>query len=173
MRDIVLIGIVAVCSVIAIFRPVVGMYCYVWLGFLSPQGMSWGVARTLPLSKFVVIGTLVGYIIGKERERIPMTRESVLLLALGAMFCISTYFAIYYSSARGHLNYVLKIWIMIFLCTSLVNDENRLLFLVRIISLSLAFFAIKGGLHAFWTGGQHHVFGPELSWLEANNSIGL
>lgn len=173
MRDIIVLAIVAACSLIAIFRPIVGMYCAVWLSFLSPHGMTWGIARTLPLSKFVVIGTLTGFIISKGRKRIPLTRESILLLALGGIFCVTTYFAIYYYAARDQLNYVFKIYAMIFLCTALINDESRLLFLIRIISLSLGFFAIKGGIHALWTGGQYNIFGPDLSWLSANNSIGL
>jgi probable O-glycosylation ligase (exosortase A-associated) len=173
VRDIILIAIVAGCSITAIVRPVVGMLCFVWLGYLNPHGMAWGAARTLPLSQFAAIGTLIGYVFSKEGKRIPMARESVLLLALWFMFCLSTYFAIYHYTARESLIDFSKMLLMVFLCTALIKENNRLLFLVRVISLSLGFFAIKGGVFAIRTGGQFEVFGPHNSWLTANNSIGL
>jgi probable O-glycosylation ligase (exosortase A-associated) len=37
----------------------------------------------------------------------------------------------------------------------------------------LGFFALKGGLFAIVSGGSYIVYGPQDSFLEANNSIGL
>jgi probable O-glycosylation ligase (exosortase A-associated) len=45
--------------------------------------------------------------------------------------------------------------------------------LLRVIALSLGFYGLKGGIFAIVTGGNYIVWGPENSFLEANNTIGL
>ena len=45
--------------------------------------------------------------------------------------------------------------------------------LIRVIGYSLGFYALKGGVFAIATGGAQMVYGPENSFLNSNNSIGL
>jgi probable O-glycosylation ligase (exosortase A-associated) len=45
--------------------------------------------------------------------------------------------------------------------------------LIRVIGLSLGFYGLKGGIFALASGGGMMVFGPQDSFLYANNSIGL
>ena len=54
-----------------------------------------------------------------------------------------------------------------------INSEERLHSLIRVIGYSLGFYALKGGLFSVASGGGYIVYGPEESFLEANNSIGL
>jgi len=173
MRDIILIALVLPCAIAAIRRPFIGIACFACLGFLNPQDMTWGIGRTLPLSQIVAIGTLTGFAFSAERKRIAISREIVLLLALWAMFAISSFLAIYPDKAIPKLMYMSKVILMTFLASAIINTESRLLWLVRVIALSLGYYAIDGGITAIKSGYSEQVTGPELSWLSSNNSIGL
>jgi probable O-glycosylation ligase (exosortase A-associated) len=59
------------------------------------------------------------------------------------------------------------------LTTVIINTEDRLHSLIRVIGFSLGFYGFKGGLFAVASGGGYIVYGPADSFLEANNSIGL
>src|SRR5215471_19160928 len=46
MRDFLLIGIVIVCSLIALRRPVFGILTFVCFAFLNPHSLTWGMGKT-------------------------------------------------------------------------------------------------------------------------------
>jgi probable O-glycosylation ligase (exosortase A-associated) len=73
----------------------------------------------------------------------------------------------------GQLVLVSKILLMVFFTMLLITTKERLQWLVRIIALSIGFYAVKGVLFVLATGGQYIVFGPANSFLQANNMIGL
>jgi len=173
MRDILLLTIVGVFAPVALFRPVVGMLFFVWLGFFNPQSHAWGIARTLPLSQIIALATMAGLFLSKETKRFPVWRETLLLLGLWVGFGVSTFFALFPDRANSELISISKILLMVLLATTLINNESRLEVLVRVIALSLGFYGLKGGIFAFVSGGSYNVYGPEGSFLEANNSIGL
>jgi probable O-glycosylation ligase (exosortase A-associated) len=89
------------------------------------------------------------------------------------MFGVSTLFALYPEKATEQFIHISKIFLMVFLATSLINNRERLHWLLRVISLSLGFYALKGGTFVLLSGGNYIVWGPEGSFLEANNSLGL
>jgi probable O-glycosylation ligase (exosortase A-associated) len=173
MRDLVLIAAVFLCSLVALPRPVFGVLVFVCLGFLNPQSFAWGVGRSFPSSQLIAIATFLGYLCWSERKRFPHQRELFLLLALWGMFGISTLFAIYSEPAQAEFIFVSKILLMVFLGIFLINTADRLHWLLRVIALSLGFHGLKGGIFVILSGGQYTVWGPEGSFLEANNSIGL
>lgn len=170
MRDLILTGIILICSVIALRRPVFGMLTFVWLGFFNPQSYTWG---STPLSMLMAVCTIVGYLFSSEPKRFPIQRESILLLILWIVLGITTAFAIYPDRAVQTLTFVSKILLMVFLSMCLINTEERLHWLVRVVALSLGFYAVKGVVFVLVTGGSNLVFGPTGSFLEANNIIGL
>lgn len=173
MRDILLTVIVSGSALIALGRPFVGILLFTWLGFFYPQSYTWGFGRALPFSQIGAIATIAGYVVSKEAKKFPITRESILLLCLWAMFGFSSLFAIYPDQAADSLIYVSKIFLMVFLTMSLVKDRYRLEMLLRVIALSIGFVGIKGAAFVIATGGENMVWGPEGSFLESNNSIGL
>jgi probable O-glycosylation ligase (exosortase A-associated) len=62
---------------------------------------------------------------------------------------------------------------MVFISMALVITKERLVALLRVIVLSLGILGLKGGMFALSTGGQFIVWGPENSFLAANNTIGV
>ena len=173
MRDILLIAVVGGCSLLALRRPVLGILLFISLSLAGPQSMTWGMARTFPLGQLAALGTIGGYVFWSESKRFPRQRELFLLLALWGLFGWSTLFAIYPDEAVKQLIYVSKIFLMVLLSTVLINTERRLHLLMRVIALSLGFYGLKTGIFAVASGGNFTVWGPEGTFLEANNAIGL
>jgi len=173
MRDILLIAVVSGFSLVALFRPFVGIVFFVWLGFFNPQSYTWSVAQTLPLSYITAVSTVIGFFISGEAKQFLLRRESILLLMLWAVFGLSSLTAFYPDLAADRLISISKILLMVFLTILLTTNKSRLDALLRAIALSLGFYGLKGGVFAIATGGQALVFGPENSFLEANNAIGL
>lgn len=173
MRDVLVVGFVLIAAMIGLVRPIVGFYTFAFLGFFSPQSHTWTFGQTIPLSLIAAVSTIVGMILSPERRRLPMQREIILLIALWGMFVVSSVLAIFPDRALEQLIYMSKVFLMIVVGTILVNSEERLNTLIKIIAYSIGFYAFKGGVSAIVGGGDFLVYGPELSFLSANNSIGL
>jgi probable O-glycosylation ligase (exosortase A-associated) len=173
MRDLLLIAILVPCALKALYQPVFGLLLFTCLGFLNPHSMTWGIGRTFPFSQLAGITTIVGYLFWSEPKRFPRQQELMLLLALWGMFGISTLFAIYPDKALTPFIRLSKILLMVFLSLSLINTDQRLHLLLRVIAFSLGFYGFKAGIFVILNGGNYLVWGPEDSFLYANNSIGL
>ena len=146
MRDFIIIGFVVLCGIIAIRRPVFGILSYVGMSILSPHSWAWTIGKTFPFAQVVALGTILGYLLWSRPKRLPIQRETILLLMLWASFCISTAFAAVPEKAFERLVYISKVFLMVFVCISIVNTEHRLLWLARVISLSLGVYGLKGGI---------------------------
>jgi probable O-glycosylation ligase (exosortase A-associated) len=173
MRDIIVVSLVLLAAFVSLRRPVFGLLTFTFLGFFSPQSYTWSFGRTIPLSMIMAITTVLGFIMSSEPKKLPAQREMILLILLWLTIGLSTIFAIYPARAYPELINVSKIFLMIVLATVIINDKERLNALIKVISYSLGFYALKCGVSAAVGGGDFLVYGPELSFLYANNSIGL
>jgi putative inorganic carbon (HCO3(-)) transporter len=173
MRDLVLIGIVGLCCLGSSVKPVFGMLCFVFFGILNPHSFTWGMARTFPASYCIALCTLAGYALWFRPKRLPLTRESIIMLCLWALFFLTTLYANYPDSAADALKKVSKVLLMVFLSMSMLCTRERVRWLMRIIAVAMGIHALRGGIFFFSTGGQQIVFGPEDTFLEGNNSFGL
>ena len=173
MRDLLLIVITFILCARALSRPFVGALAFFCFGLFNPQSMVWGIGRSIPLSLCLAIATLIGYLSSAETKTFPWRREFAFLLLLWGIFCVTTFFAFSPESAIERLWYVSKIFLMVFLTTSLINSKERVLQLLQVIAFSLGLIGLKAGVWAVLSGGNFLVWGPEGSFLEANNSIGL
>src|SRR5262245_36010638 len=94
MRDILLLVITGSISLTALARPFVGLLGFISYSIVAPHSQVWGIARTISHGELIILCTFAGYVLSSEPKRIPLQRESVLLIGLWAMFCISTMFAL-------------------------------------------------------------------------------
>jgi probable O-glycosylation ligase (exosortase A-associated) len=173
MRDILLVAIVISCAFLALRRPTFGILAFIGVSLVNPNSMTWGFARLFPSAQFIAIGTLLGFVFWNESKKLPLSSESILLIALWGIFGVSTVFAIYPDASLEKLIYISKILLMVFLSTILINSEHQLRLLLKVIGLSLGFYGLKSGFWAIVSGGQFMVWGPEESFLYSNNAIGL
>ena len=173
MRDLLLIVITAVCSLVAAWSPSSGLLAYVGYAVLNPQSYTWFYSHDFPHSKLIVAATLLGYIVSSQGKGFARQRESFLILALWAMFGLSTIFALDREAAKVEFINISKILLMFFLATSLINTEERIKLLSKVIALGLGLYGLKIGLFVIATAGNAQVNGPEGSYLESNNTIGM
>jgi len=173
MRDIVLLAAVIAAALMAVRRPSFGLLTFVFLGVVAPQSYTWGFGRTFPFSQLIAISTVVGMFVSPERKTLGIQRETLLLILLWAFFGASTFVALYPGEALEAFLLVSKIFLMIIVATFVINSEEKLNSLIRVIGYSLGFYGLKGGFFAIVSGGGFIVWGPEDSFLYANNSIGL
>ncbi len=173
MRDILLLICTGGVSLSALARPVFGILAYIAYSFLAPHSYTWGIARSFPHVQVIAICTLAGYAFWTEPRRFPRQREFAMFLALWVDFAFTTILAIYPDQAFDELIHISKILLMIVVCMSLINTEERLHLLAKVISLSIGFYALKGGLYVIRTGGVAAIEGPDNSYLQANNALGM
>ena len=173
MRDYALLAITLICCIFAVRRPVYGMVAYIAYSLLAPHDLTWGVARTFPHVLVIALCTIIGFVAWPESKRLPNQREVTLIFALWFIFAFSTIFAISSDNAIERLINVSKVFLMTFLAMAIMNGQKRLNLLLQAIALSLGAIGAKIGLFVLVTGGQTAVYGPSLSFLEANNSLGM
>ena len=68
---------------------------------------------------------------------------------------------------------VAKIQLMIFVTLMLMQSKERINLLVWVMTLSLAFYGVKGGIFTILHGGVYHVRGPAGSFIGGDNEMGL
>jgi probable O-glycosylation ligase (exosortase A-associated) len=172
-RDLVLNLIVFAALPVAFARPWIGVLVWSWLGLMNPHRLTWGFSYTMPFALMVAVATLAGLVFTKDRRPLPRTRELYLLIALWALFVLSTLGALYPDDAWVQLDKVSKILLMTFVGLMLLQDEHKLRGLIWVIAMSVGFFGLKGGIWALRTGGTEQVLGPPDSFIEGNTEIGL
>jgi probable O-glycosylation ligase (exosortase A-associated) len=62
---------------------------------------------------------------------------------------------------------------MTFIAICVINSRERIIQTVWMIAFSIGVYGIKGGLFSILTGGHYRVWGPEQSFIEDNNQLGL
>jgi probable O-glycosylation ligase (exosortase A-associated) len=173
IRDVAVTLIIAALLPVCFARPWIGALTWAWLAYMNPHKLAWGFATTMPFALAVAIATLGGFLLTTERKPFLWTRETLLMLALWGWFGLTTVFAEYPAYAQQKLLEVSKILLMALLTVPLFQDRRRLRWLLLVITGSLGYYGVKGGLGSFLYGGQATVLGPPGSFISANNELGL
>ncbi len=173
MRDILVTLIVFSALPFVLKRAHIGMLLWSWISYMNPHRLGWGFAYNFPFAQVIAIVTFVSILFSKERGRFPVTGLVVLWLLYIAWMGVTTVFAMDPDAAQAQLIKVLKIQLMALLTLILFQDKNRLLQLVWVITLSLAFFGVKGGIFTLLQGGGARVWGPPGSFIADNNHLAL
>lgn len=154
-------------------RPWIGILAWSWLGYMNPHRLAWGFSTTMPFALIVALATFLGMLMAREKVQIPWTRETKLLLAFTLWMFVSTWFANYPWMAWPQWDKVWRIMLMTFVTLMLIKERDQLHWLVVVIALSLAFYGVKGGIFVITGGSAHNVRGPNGSFIDDRNSIGL
>ena len=173
IRDIVVTVVIFGLLPVILWRPYIGVLVWMWISFMSPHRLCWGFAFDMPFALMVAVVTLAGVLMSPEPKKIPWTRETIVLLIFTLFMCLTTLFAVYPDLAGQQLSKVLKIMLMSYVTLMLMQSKERINMLVWVITLSLAFYGVKGGIFTITTGGTFHVRGPELSFISGDNNTAL
>ncbi|WP_018873494.1 putative O-glycosylation ligase, exosortase A system-associated [Thioalkalivibrio sp. ALJ16] len=173
MRDYLLALIIAVLLPLIVRYAWIGVLAWFWIGLFAPQWHTWTFMRGAPLATYVGGVTLIALFLAKDRKPFPFTRETIMLFVLAGYFAMTSFFAVNSSGAWDFWIHFMKILLITFVTPMLIYGERRIVWLLLVITASLAFYGFKGGLFAIQTGGAHHVLGPTGSYLSGNTYIGL
>lgn len=150
-----------------------GIIMWYWVGLMGPHKLAWNFLQNMPVAMGVGVATLVALVITKERRPPPLTRETVLLALFSLHATIVTYFAWVPGVAFSLWDQRMRILLMTFVSMMLIFGKKRTMALLAIITLSLGFYGLKGGLHALSTGFGGMVIGPRGTFISGNTDVGL
>jgi probable O-glycosylation ligase (exosortase A-associated) len=174
MRDILVSVVIGVVLLFALRSPRVGVYLWAWLAMMIPYRFAYGFARTLPYAQMTAIVTLFGLLVSKERRPFPFNSITVVqLLFIGWMSVTSLFGLNTAELIFAQWIHVLKIHVMLFATMLLIRGRVDIERLVWVITLSIAFFGVKGGIWTLLNGGGGRVWGPSGGVIEGNNEIGV
>ena len=174
MRDILLASVVSALLLMVFKHPVIGAYLWAWLGLMNPHKMTFGFARTLPWALLAAIFTLLAVAMTKKRQAVPMTSIVVVQVLLVLHMGFTSFFSLAAGSVPlDRFIFVFKVHMMLFVTWMLVCDAKQLRWLIWIVTMSVGFFGIKGGVWTIMTGGGGRVWGPPGGMLEGNNELAV
>jgi len=180
MRDFVVLAIILGATPICFFRPYFGILMWAWVAYFNPHRMTWGIAYNFPVAALIGGATLAGIPFAKATNRRIVTLQTVVLLLMWGLFCVTTLHAAYdpvlvhhIEDSKIELIRISKILLMTFLMIWLVSSKEKLRYLFLVTAFSFGFFAIKGAIFVGRTSGQFRVYGPPGSFIEDNNALGL
>lgn len=174
MRDILLAVIVAGLLPAILYRPHLGAYAWAWVSLMNPQREAWGFATMLPFAQMVAIATIVGAVLSRKRHPFPLSPITSVYLAflfwmsLTSLFALNTPAIVY-----ARWLFVAKIHVMVFVTLMLLRGRKQIDTLIWVVTLSVGFFGIKGGVFTAVTGGHYRVWGPPSSMIEGNNELAV
>jgi putative inorganic carbon (HCO3(-)) transporter len=173
MRDFLIVVIVFGSIPFIMVRPQIGILMWYWISLMNPHRWTWGYAYTLRVALVVGIAAIMAWLISRERKVPPVTATNVFLAGLTLWISVSTIFAIVPDSAYEKWQEAIKILVMTFIATCIINSKERIIQTVWVIAFSIGIYGIKGGLFGVATAGQYRVWGPDQSFIADNNQLGL
>ncbi|MGH8145748.1 MAG: putative O-glycosylation ligase, exosortase A system-associated [Rhodanobacteraceae bacterium] len=171
MRDIALALFVFGTIPFILMRPYVGLLVWSWLGYMNPNRLTFGFAYNFPWVQLIAIVTLLALLFSKESKRIQWSTLATIMLVFLLWTAFTTRFAIMPQDAWAKWWQFAKMLIMVFMTMVVINNRQRMHWLVWVIVVSLGFYGIKGGLFTIVQGGVNHVFGPAGSFIAGNNDL--
>jgi probable O-glycosylation ligase (exosortase A-associated) len=174
MRDILLVTIVFAILPFAFWRPQVGIYLWAWLSLMSPHKLTFGFAHGMPFSLIVAIVTLIALAFSQRRRPLPVNAVTVTQVALLCWMSVTSLFALNDTSVVvDRWLFVLKIQLMMFATFMLLRGRRQVETLLWIVTFSVGFYGIKGGIWTILTGGGGRVWGPPGGMIEGNNELAV
>lgn len=175
MRDILITAVIVGLIPFILRTPRIGAYAWAWLSLMNPHRATWGFARNFPFAQVVALSTLIGILFSKDRKKFPVCSISVVYLSLLFWVTFTCFFAINKPElVWARWVFVSKIHLMLVVTLLLVRGREQIEQLVWVITVSLGFYGVKGGVWTVLTGGGGgRVWGPPDSMVEDNNGLAL
>ncbi len=172
MRDVILIGFIALCLATAIRYPFAGLLTWAWFTIMTPHQAAFG-AFGLPLNLIIAAVTITGYVFSNEVSRFKIDAITGLILVFAGWLALSQLFSLDAQNSEPYFERMIKTLIFVLLCIQMTTDKLRFNALVWVVVLGVGFFAAKGALFTFATFGAYRVQGLAQTVLEDNNHFGI
>ncbi len=175
MRDII-VALFFVSSIpISLFSPVNGVMLYAFISYMNPHRLAWGFARQLPIAFGIAAATIIGFFFFRGDRRFPVCRETMLIATLWVLASLGWFTSLNPEGFLREWDRFSKILLMIIVTVCLIKSIEHIRRLVLTIAVSIGFYAFKGSVWGILGGstGGGRVWGPEGTFFEGNNEMGL
>lgn len=172
MRDLVLLALLAWGALQSIRFAWFGALAWIVVSILNPHTYSWELMNQ-PVAMIIAVCGLIGVLASRDRKGLPLTRETLLLMAMMLWFCVTTAFSSDPSGNAVMLVKVFKIDFMVLVAMLVLHTRRHIMALVWTVTMSVGFYGFKGGLFTLATGGNYRVWGPVSTYIEGNNELAL
>ena len=174
MRDILITVIVLGLLPFILRSPRIGAYVWAWLSLMNPHRGAFGFARSIPFAHLVALSTLVSFLFSRDRRPFPVNSITVTQVLLLVWMSITCFFALNTTEiVLERWIFVFKIQLMLFVTLMLIRGREQIERLIWVVTLSVGFYGVKGGIWTLMGGGSGRVWGPAGSMIEGNNEVGL
>ena len=173
MRDILVTAIILGSIPFIFRRPWIGVLMWTWVGMMSPHRLTWGFAYNQPFALVIGLVTIVAILFSREPKRFPFMPATVTLLLFSVWMTVTTIFALYPDDAWRQWYKVITIQFFVVVTIMLMQNPQRIRWLIWVTTASLGFYGVKGGIYTLRGGGSGMVLGPEGSFIAGNTEIAL
>jgi probable O-glycosylation ligase (exosortase A-associated) len=173
MRDIAMFAIVFALVLPAILHPWIGTMLWTWISIMNPHRLTWGAAYNFPFAALVAGTTMFGLMVTRDKRSLPINAVTVTLALFLAWICVASLFAIHPSETGEMFRRVMKIQLMVFVTLALLHERRHVEIFLAVLTFSIGFYGVKGGIFTLATGGAYRVWGPAGSFIEGNNEVAL
>jgi len=171
MRDVIVFSLFIAVLPLCFLRPWVGLCTFTWLAYNRTQDLTWGFARTLPLSQLIAIFMLLGWLIVEFRPvklRGPYTKAMIALLIWIGISMLVT--GLDWGLQGRRYTEFSKVVLISLITGSLTINRTRLKTIMAVIACALGFYGFKNGL--LLMTGSRSIAGPG-GMLKDNNDFAL
>lgn len=173
MRDILITTIVFGSLPFILKLPAIGSLMWVWISVMNPHTQGWGFATQFPFGMVIAITTLASILMTREKKSIPLTSTSVIFIFFILWMNVTTVMGVFPESSAQQWEKVMKIMLMTFVVLVTIRTKKDIQRLVAVITVSIGYYGVKGGIFTIRSGGNEKVWGPEGTFIGDNNSIAL
>src|SRR5262245_41493810 len=145
---------------------------WVWVGVMDPHRLTWGFAVNMQFAMYIAIATLAGILFWKGHKHLPWTPVTITLGAFFVWMHMTLIFAADFEYSLIMWDKVFKIFLMLFVTLYLLHSKQHIQWLVLILTVSVAYYGVKGGRFTLLGGGER-VYGPGGSFIEDNNALAV
>ena len=174
MRDVLVFAFVFGALLFVFPYPAMGPYLWAWLSLMNPHKLAFGFASGFGFAQIVAIVTLLTVVVTRKRQAYPFTPITVVWLLFILWMSVTSLFALNDTElVLERWIFVMKIQVMMVATVMLIDSRAKLHALIWVVTFSIAFYGIKGGIFTLLGGGAYRVWGPPGSMVEENNSLAI
>lgn len=173
MRDLFLIGVVAISVGFTLRFPFIGVLIWEWFALMNPHQEAFGFARSLPLNLIVAGSAMLSWALSEEPKKIPRNAMTVLFLVFLIWMTFNSFFSFNTTWSWPFWDRTWRIFALGFLMAATATNRVRIDAIIWVAAISLMYFGVKGGIFTVMTGGQYRVYGPDSTIISDNNQLAL
>ena len=173
MRDLFLIGVVAISVGFTLRFPFIGVLIWEWFALMNPHQEAFGFARSLPLNLIVAGSAILSWALSDEPKKIPRNAMTVLFLVFLVWMTFNSFFAFNTTWSWPFWDRTWRIFALGFLMAATATNRVRVDAIIWVAAISLMYYGVKGGIFTVVTGGTFKVYGPASTIISDNNQLAL